>query len=62
MGFRPDVGGDVLKYSLSLGAILSGQELQDFLEQMDEAAAEWLGLGEELLEASHIEVTFEIPD
>ena len=52
-----------MKYSLSLGAILSNQEMQDFLEQMDEAAADWLGLDDqELQEASHIEVTFEIPD
>lgn len=51
-----------MKYSLSLGAILSNQEMQDFLEQMDEAAADWLGLGEELLEASNITVSFEIPD
>lgn len=52
-----------MKYSLSLGAILSNQEMQDFLEQMDEAAADWLGLDDqELQEASHIEVTFQIPD
>ena len=37
--------------------------MQDFLEQMDEAAADWLGLDDqELQEASHIEVTFQIPD
>jgi hypothetical protein len=37
--------------------------MQLFLEEMDEAAFEWLGLDEvEMSDASHIEVTFEIPD
>jgi len=52
-----------LRHSLSLGAILSNQEMQDFLEKMDEAAGEWLGLeDEEMQEASHISITFETPD
>ena len=37
--------------------------MQDFLEQMDEAAVDWLGLDDdELKEASNINVTFETPD
>ena len=37
--------------------------MQDFLEQMDDAAGEWLGLDdEEMQEASNISVTFEVPD
>ena len=37
--------------------------MQDFLEKMDEAASEWLGLDEEeMQEASHISITFETPD
>ena len=52
-----------MKHTLTLGAILGNQEMQDFLEKMDEAAAEWLGLEEEeMQEASHIEITFETPD
>jgi hypothetical protein len=52
-----------LKHTLSLGAILSNQEMQDFLEKMDDAAGEWLGLeDEEMQEATHISVTFETPD
>jgi hypothetical protein len=52
-----------LKYTLSLGQILSNQEMQDFFELMDEAAGEWLGLEEEdMQEASNISVTFEVPD
>lgn len=52
-----------MKYSLTLGAILSNQEMQDFLEQMDDAAGEWLGLeDEQMQEASNISVTFEVPD
>ena len=52
-----------MKYHLSLGAILSNQEMQDFLEQIDDAAGEWLGLeDEQMQEASNISVTFEIPD
>ena len=52
-----------MKHTLTLGAILSNQEMQDFLEKMDEAAADWLGLDDdELKEASHISVTFETPD
>ena len=52
-----------MKHTLSLGAILSNQEMQDFLELMDNAAGEWLGLEEEeMQEASHISVTFETPD
>ena len=52
-----------MKYHLTLGAILSNQEMQDFLEQMDDAAGDWLGLDdEEMQEATHISVTFETPD
>ena len=52
-----------MRHSLSIGAILSNQEMQDFLNKMDEAAGEWLGLDdEEMQEASHIEITFETPD
>lgn len=52
-----------MKHSLSLGAILRGSEMEDFLEKMDETAADWLGLeDEELKEATHINVTFETPD
>ena len=51
-----------MKYHLSLGSILSGQEMQEFLELMDEAASEWHGLDEEMMEASNISVTFELPD
>lgn len=52
-----------MKYTLSLGQILSNQEMQDFFELMDEAAGEWLGLEEEdMQEASNISVTFEVPD
>ena len=58
----PDVGGDVLKHSLPLASILSNQDLEDFLEEMDDAACEWLGLDEEMQEASNIWVTFETPD
>ena len=53
----------LLKYTLSLGQILSNQEMQDFFELMDEAAGNWLGLEEEeLKEASNICVSFEVPD
>jgi len=52
-----------LKHTLTLGAILGNQEMQDFLEEMDEAAFEWLGLeDEQMQEASNISVTFEVPD
>lgn len=52
-----------MKHTLSIGSILSGSELEDFLENMDEAAADWLGLDDdEMKEASHITVTFETPD
>jgi hypothetical protein len=52
----------LLKHTLSLGSILGGQDLEDFLEEMDQAACEWLGLDEEMQEASNITVTFETPD
>ncbi len=52
-----------MKHTLTLGAILGNQEMQDFLEEMDEAAFEWLGLDEvEMSDASNISVTFELPD
>ena len=52
-----------MKHTLTLGAILGNQEMQDFLEQMDDAAGEWLGLeDEQMQEASNISVTFEVPD
>ena len=52
-----------MKHTLTLGAILGNQEMQDFLEEMDEAAFEWLGLeDEQMQEASNISVTFEVPD
>tara|TARA_B100000497_G_scaffold63565_1_gene71790 strand:+ start:543 stop:701 length:159 start_codon:yes stop_codon:yes gene_type:complete len=52
-----------LKHTLTLGAILSNQEMQDFLEKVDDAAGDWLGLDdEEMQEATHISVTFETPD
>ena len=52
-----------MKHTLTLGAILSNQEMQDFLEQMDDAAGAWLGLDDEdMQEATHISVTFETPD
>ena len=52
----------LLKHTLSLGSILGGQDLEDFLEEMDQAACEWLGLDEEMKDASNITVTFETPD
>ena len=53
----------LLKHSLPLASILSNQDLEDFLEEMDDAAGEWLGLDdEEMQEASNIWVTFETPD
>ncbi len=52
-----------MKHTLTLGAILSNQEMQDFLEKVDDAAGDWLGLDdEEMQEATHISVTFETPD
>lgn len=52
-----------MKHSLNLGTILSYSELEDFLEKMDDAAADWLGLEEEdLKEVTHVNVTFETPD
>ena len=51
-----------MKHTLPINSILSGSELQDFLEEMDEAACEWLGLDEEMKEASNIWLTFETPD
>ena len=51
-----------MKHSLPLASILSNQDLEDFLEEMDDAACEWLGLDEEMQEASNIWVTFETPD
>jgi len=52
----------LLKHALPLASILSNEELQDFLEEMDQAACEWLGLDEEMKDASDIWVTFETPD
>ena len=52
-----------MKYNLSLGSILSGEGMQDFLELLDEAACEWYGLEPtEMSEAADLTVTFELPD